>query len=57
MVDNLQWKDCQEGIKAFIEKKHPVWCHTDELFEKQYENPEKIKGKFGKYYPEIASKI
>lgn len=34
MVDNLQWKDCQEGIKAFIEKKHPVWCHTDELFEK-----------------------
>ena len=34
MVDNLQWKDCQEGIKAFIEKKHPVWCHTDEQFEK-----------------------
>ena len=33
MVDNLQWKDCQEGIKAFIEKKPPIWSHTDEKIE------------------------
>ncbi len=31
MVDNLQYRDAQEGIKAFIEKKKPAWCHTEEI--------------------------
>ena len=35
MVDNLQLQDCQEGIAAFIEKRKPVWCHTDEPYEKK----------------------
>ncbi|XP_076755055.1 enoyl-CoA hydratase domain-containing protein 3, mitochondrial [Xylocopa sonorina] len=27
MVNNLKMKDAQEGIKSFIEKRKPVWCH------------------------------
>ncbi|MEI7612738.1 MAG: enoyl-CoA hydratase [Betaproteobacteria bacterium] len=27
MVDNLQARDAQEGISAFIDKRHPVWCN------------------------------
>ena len=34
MVDNLQYHDAQEGIAAFVEKRKPVWCHTDEPFDK-----------------------
>ena len=34
MVDNLQYRDAQEGIAAFVEKRKPYWCHTDQLFEK-----------------------
>lgn len=30
MVNNLGYKDCQEGIKAFIEKRKPKWSHTDD---------------------------
>lgn len=30
MVDNLAYKDAQEGIAAFKEKRKPVWIHTDE---------------------------
>lgn len=30
MVDNLALKDGQEGIRAFIEKRRPVWSHTAE---------------------------
>ena len=30
MVDNLSYKDAQEGIAAFKEKRKPVWIHTDE---------------------------
>ena len=30
MVDNLRYRDAQEGIEAFKEKRHPAWCHTDE---------------------------
>ena len=26
MVQNLEARDAQEGISAFIEKRHPVWC-------------------------------
>ena len=29
MVDNLEYRDCQEGIAAFIEKRKPTWSHTD----------------------------
>ena len=32
MVDNLEFKDCQEGIAAFVEKRKPNWCHTQEKF-------------------------
>ena len=32
MVDNLQLRDAQEGIAAFVEKRKPNWCHTDEQF-------------------------
>ncbi len=28
MIDNLSLQDGQEGIKAFIEKRHPKWTHT-----------------------------
>lgn len=28
MVDNLALTDGQEGIRAFIEKRKPVWSHT-----------------------------
>ena len=34
MVDNLEYKDAQEGIAAFVEKRKPSWCHTDEPFPK-----------------------
>ena len=27
MVDNLSLKDGQEGIDAFIKKRHPTWSH------------------------------
>ena len=30
MVGNLELKDAQEGMKAFKEKRRPVWSHTDE---------------------------
>ena len=30
MVDNLSYKDAQEGIAAFKEKRKPNWIHTDE---------------------------
>ena len=30
MVDNLAYKDAQEGIAAFKEKRKPVWIHSDE---------------------------
>ena len=30
MVDNLAYKDAQEGIAAFKEKRKPVWLHSDE---------------------------
>ncbi|KAH9402127.1 Enoyl-CoA hydratase domain-containing protein 3, mitochondrial [Tyrophagus putrescentiae] len=30
MVDNLQLKDGQEGIKAFIGKRKPAWSHSSE---------------------------
>jgi enoyl-CoA hydratase/carnithine racemase len=26
MADNLEALDAQEGIGAFIDKRHPVWC-------------------------------
>ncbi len=27
MVHNLQARDAREGIDAFIDKRHPTWCH------------------------------
>lgn len=30
MVENLSYADGQEGIRAFIEKRKPVWSHGDE---------------------------
>jgi len=30
MVDNLAYKDAQEGIAAFKEKRKPVWIHSDD---------------------------
>ncbi|XP_058479504.1 enoyl-CoA hydratase domain-containing protein 3, mitochondrial [Solea solea] len=30
MVDNLSLRDGQEGIRAFIEKRKPVWSHSSE---------------------------
>ena len=30
MVDNLAFKDAQEGIAAFKEKRKAVWIHSDE---------------------------
>ena len=33
MVDNLQLHDAQEGIAAFVEKRRPHWCHSDQPFE------------------------
>lgn len=29
MLDNLKFRDCQEGIKSFAEKRKPVWSHRD----------------------------
>lgn len=28
MIDNLQLKDGQEGVRSFIEKRKPVWSHS-----------------------------
>jgi enoyl-CoA hydratase/carnithine racemase len=33
MVDNLAFRDAQEGIRAFKEKRKPVFSHTDEKVE------------------------
>lgn len=30
MVDNINMKDGQEGITSFVEKRKPVWSHTNE---------------------------
>lgn len=30
MVDNLALRDGQEGIRAFVEKRKPVWSHKAE---------------------------
>ena len=30
MLSNLKLKDCQEGINAFVTKRHPKWSHNDE---------------------------
>ena len=30
MVNNLAYKDAQEGIAAFKEKRKPVWVHTED---------------------------
>lgn len=30
MTENLRFKDCQEGIEAFIKKRPPAFGHTDE---------------------------
>lgn len=30
MVENLTFKDAQEGISAFLEKRKPEWGHTDD---------------------------
>ena len=38
MVDNLEFKDCQEGIAAFVEKRKPNWCHTQEKFVPEQDN-------------------
>lgn len=31
MVENLSYSDGQEGIRAFIEKRKPVWSHGDDI--------------------------
>ncbi|XP_063605331.1 enoyl-CoA hydratase domain-containing protein 3, mitochondrial-like [Penaeus indicus] len=30
MVNNINMKDGQEGITSFVEKRKPIWSHTDE---------------------------
>ena len=30
MAENLRYRDCQEGIAAFKEKRVPVFCHTED---------------------------
>lgn len=30
MVENLRLRDTQEGIQAFVDKRHPNWLHSDE---------------------------
>lgn len=30
MIDNIAMNDGQEGIRSFIEKRRPVWKHSDE---------------------------
>ncbi|XP_023225201.1 enoyl-CoA hydratase domain-containing protein 3, mitochondrial-like [Centruroides sculpturatus] len=32
MVENLELKDAQEGLSAFIEKRKPVWINSSEKF-------------------------
>jgi len=29
IIENLRFIDCQEGIKAFIEKRKPKWTHSN----------------------------
>ncbi|XP_013386518.1 enoyl-CoA hydratase domain-containing protein 3, mitochondrial-like isoform X2 [Lingula anatina] len=35
MVSNLQIKDGQEGIGAFLQKRHPVWTHNEDPVDKE----------------------
>jgi hypothetical protein len=30
MIDNLKYKDCQIGLKAFVDKKKPIWSNKGE---------------------------
>lgn len=30
MIDNIAMNDGQEGIRSFIEKRRPIWKHSDE---------------------------
>ncbi|ULT95572.1 hypothetical protein L3Y34_004348 [Caenorhabditis briggsae] len=38
MVGNLKLKDCQEGISAFIGKRHPEFEHSNDLVEETKKN-------------------
>ena len=33
MLDNLKFEDTQSGLKAFANKKKPIWSHTNKLVE------------------------
>ena len=33
MADNLQYRDAQEGIRAFIEKRKPHFTHTQDTIQ------------------------
>ena len=30
MAENLQYRDAQEGIEAFKNKRKPIFCHSDD---------------------------